>query len=114
MLQLDQLADCPRREVIHPGEFLEPERHVLGRRLDLNDSATFGQDQVHVRVGARVLGIVKVEQDLAVDDTDAYRRDVLDQRVALDALSDRGRRGQPAPAHALYRLLQRAEPAGQG
>ena len=44
------------------------ERRALGGRLDLDEAAVAGHDDVGVDLRARVLGVVEVEQRHAVDD----------------------------------------------
>ena len=57
------------------------ERHALGRRLHLDEPAVAGHHDVHVDVGGRVLGVVEVEQRLAVDDADRDGRDRAGERL---------------------------------
>ena len=51
------------------------ERRALGGRLDLDEAAVAGHDDVRVDLGGRVLGVVEVEQRHAVDDAARDRGD---------------------------------------
>ena len=57
------------------------ERVLLGGRLHLDEAAVAGHHDVHVGVGARVLGVVEVEQRRAVDDPDRDGRDRVAERA---------------------------------
>ena len=52
----------------------------FGRALQLDEPAVAGLDEVHVDLGPRVLVVGEVEQRGAVDDADAGRGDVVDER----------------------------------
>src|SRR6185437_484642 len=56
------LADTRRSESEQLVEGLACERVTLGRRLHLDEASVTGHHHVHVRVRARVLGVVEVEQ----------------------------------------------------
>ena len=71
----------PRAEVDHHVELLAGERLALGRRLDLDEAAVRGHDDVHVRLRGRVLGIVEVEHRPAVDHPDRDGGDLAGQRL---------------------------------
>ena len=80
-------------------QLVEPravERHPLGRRLHLDEAPVAGHDDVHVDVGVRVLGVVEVEQRLAVDDADRDGGDRAGQRLrepeAVERAAERRRR----------------------
>src|SRR6478609_3175187 len=62
-----KVFDSRRREVEQLVEALPVERHPLGCRLHLDEPAVAGHHDVHVDLGARVLGVVEVEQRHVVD-----------------------------------------------
>src|SRR5256712_22653 len=85
-LQPDETADAALgdgEERVQPGA---AEGHLLGRALYLHELAAAGHDDVHVHLGARVLGVAEVEHRLPLDDADADRG---------DAVTDRGRWLEP-------------------
>ena len=88
-----QLARCPLRgEREQLVEVRARQRRALGGRLDLDEPALAGHDDVRVDLGGRVLGVVEVEQRHAADDPARHRRDRAGQRRALElALGDRAR-----------------------
>src|SRR2546423_5627324 len=65
--------DAGLREVEHLVERGPRERRPLRRRLHLDEVTFAGDDDVHVHLGARVLGVVEVEERLALDDADRDR-----------------------------------------
>ena len=70
-LEADETANtCLRdgQECVQPGA---AERHLLGGSLHFHELAGAGHDDVHVDLGGGVLGVVQVEQRLALDDADA-------------------------------------------
>src|SRR6266849_9750863 len=85
-LQPDETADTALgdgEERVQPGA---AEGHLLGRALHLHELAAAGHDDVHVHLGARVLGIAEVEDGLAFHDPDAHRGDtVAKDGVDVDA-----------------------------
>ena len=64
---------CGEREQVV--EVRARERRALGGRLDLDEAAVAGHDDVRVDLGAGVLGVVEVEQRHAVDDAARDRGD---------------------------------------
>ena len=76
-----------------PSSCVAVERHLLGRRLHLDEPAVAGHDDVHVDVGARVLRVVEVEQRLAVDDADRHGGDRARQRLREAEAVERPLRG---------------------
>src|SRR2546423_5235322 len=61
-------VDPLRRQLEQLVELVATERHALGRGLHLDEAVVAGHDDVQVDVGARVLDVVEVEQELAADD----------------------------------------------
>src|SRR5262249_43270544 len=61
-LERCDLADPSRRQLDQLVERLAGERVALGRGLHLDEPAVAGHHDVHVRVGARVLRVIEVEQ----------------------------------------------------
>src|SRR5581483_1727732 len=76
-----ELLDPALGEVEQLVELLAVERHALRSRLHLDEAAVPGRDDVQVDVRARVLGVVEVEQQLAVDDPDRDRGDGAGQHL---------------------------------
>src|SRR5262245_60304307 len=100
-LEPDETADAAlgdRQERVEPRT---AEGHLLGGALHLDELARAGHDDVHVHLGARILGIVQIEHGLAVDDADAD---------GGDAVADRRRRLQAR--HARDGIGHRDEAAG--
>jgi len=62
---------APEGEIEQAVELATVEGCALGGALHLDEQATTGDDDVHVGLGARVLGVGQVEHRLAVDDADA-------------------------------------------
>ena len=60
------------------------QRRALGGRLDLDQPAVAGHDDVRVDLGGRVLDVVEVEHGLAVDDPARDGGDRAGQRRALE------------------------------
>src|SRR5438874_10521952 len=69
-LERCDLADARGSQLEQLVEGLACERVSLGRRLHLDEAPVAGQDDVHVRVRARILGVVEVEQRHAIHDAD--------------------------------------------
>ena len=57
---------------------------LLGGRLDLDQAALAGDDDVGVDLGTGVLGVVEIAEQLAADDAARDRRDRPGERVALE------------------------------
>src|SRR4051794_8490787 len=76
-----ELLDPTRREVEQRVQPLAVERHALGSRLHLDESAVARHHDVQVDVGVRVLCVVEVEERLAVDDADGDRADRPGERL---------------------------------
>src|SRR5256884_1482282 len=85
-LQPDETADAALGDGEERVQPRAAEGHLLGRALDLHELAAAGHDDVHVYLGARVLGVAEVEHRLPLDDADADRG---------DAVTDRGRWLEP-------------------
>src|SRR3954453_6504489 len=81
LLEALQVVEPRDGEVEQLVEARTVERHLLRRRLDLDEASVVRHHDVHVDVGVRVLGVVEVEQRDAVDDTDRHRRDAARQRL---------------------------------
>src|SRR5205085_12220523 len=81
LLESCELLDAPLGE---PEQLVEPlpgEGILLGRRLQSDEAAVAGHDDVHVRVCGRVLRVVEVEHRDAADDTDGERGDRVSERA---------------------------------
>src|SRR5437867_13180285 len=85
-LQPDETADAALGDGEERVQPRAAEGHLLGRALHLHELAAAGHDDVHVHLGARVLGVAEVEHRLPPDDADADRG---------DAVTDRGRWLEP-------------------
>src|SRR6188472_1487678 len=94
-LRLGELIDPGGGEVEQLVERLTGERVALRGRLYLDELAVAGHDHVHVRVGARVLRVVEVEQRHPVDDADRDRRDRARQRLREPEAVERAGGGDP-------------------
>jgi hypothetical protein len=75
----DQLPYPLPRQAQHLRQLRIVEHLMLGCRLHFYHLIAGGHDEVHVNVGARVLFVTEIEQDLAVDHSDAYRSDEVFQ-----------------------------------
>src|SRR5918911_2021871 len=69
-LRVRELLDPERRQLEQLVEPPARERRPLGRRLHLDEACVAGHDDVHVHLGARVLGVVEVEERHVVDHAD--------------------------------------------
>src|SRR6059036_2509476 len=78
-LQPDETADAALGDGEERVQARTAEGHLLGRALHLHELAAAGHDDVHVHLGARVLGVAEVEHRLPLD----------------DAVTDRGRWLEP-------------------
>src|SRR2546428_8955363 len=93
-LEPDETADTALgdgEERVQPGA---AEGHLLGRALYLHELAAAGHDDVHVHLGARVLGVAEVEHRLPLHDADADRGDAVThrrRRLGAGGFRDRGR-----------------------
>src|SRR5688572_24373787 len=74
-LQLEQLRDALGREVEQRIELVAAERMAFGRALHLDEATTVVHDDVHVGLGAGVLGVVEIDDGHAVADANRDRRD---------------------------------------
>ena len=68
----DDLADSRSGEVKERIQLLPGEGLSLGRSLDLEESASFGLDNVQVDAGPGIFRIVKIEEGLASNDSYAH------------------------------------------
>src|SRR5881396_3977379 len=84
-LQPDETADAALGDGEERVQPRAAEGHLLGRTLHLHELAAAGHDDVHVHLGARVLGVAEVEHRLALDDAHTDRG---------HAIADRGSRLQ--------------------
>src|SRR5688572_20702731 len=75
------LRDAARREIEQLVELLAGERRALGGRLHLDEPAVPRHHDVHVGLGGRVLGVLEVEERLAVDDPDGDGGDRPGERL---------------------------------
>src|SRR6478609_7023412 len=70
-LNLHELVGSRDREIEHLIRRLAIEPlGALGRSLDLDEFSAGGVGDVHIDLGARVVGVVEVEADFAVDHAD--------------------------------------------
>src|SRR5579884_546570 len=74
-LERSDLRDARSRQSEQLVERLAGERVALGGRLHLDEAPVAGHHDVHVRVGARVLRVVEIEERHAADDADRDGRD---------------------------------------
>ena len=81
LLRLGDAFDPEAAKLEQVVEQLARERRALGRRLHLHEPAVAGHHDVHVHLGGRVLGVLEVEQRLAVDDPDRDRGDRVGERA---------------------------------
>src|SRR5881392_4346660 len=98
-LEANEMTDAARGDGEERVQPRAAEGHLLGGALHLHELAAAGHDDVHVHLGARVLGVAEVEHRLALDDADADRGDVVaDRRRRLEPgdLRDRVRHGDEA------------------
>ena len=70
MLRGEQLADAFFGVVQHGGELCAAVGDALGGGLRLDQAAIGQHDDVHVHIGARVLLVGEVEQDVPVHNAD--------------------------------------------
>ncbi len=105
LLAADRL-DAARGQLQQPVERRAPKRRALGGRLHLDQLAAPGHDDVHVDLGAAVLGVGQVEQGLCVDDADRDGRDRVAQRHTRQRR--RGRRAAGGPC--AWRRSRRRSP----
>ena len=103
-LERGDLADAGGREAEQLVERLARERVALGGRLHLDEAAVAGHDDVHVGVGARVLGVVEVEERDAVDDADRDGGDRVAERLREAERSSARRAATYAPQIAAQRV----------
>ena len=87
------LVDPAGGEVEERVELTARERRRLGGRLHLDQSPVAGHDDVHVRLGPRVLRVVEVEERDTVDDPDGDCGDRLRQRAGEAEAVERAPRG---------------------
>src|SRR5205823_2040272 len=83
-LRRDEPGDAVHREGEDAIEVRPGEGPALGGPLDLDELALARRDDVHVRVGDRVLGVREVEHELALHVTRGYRRDAPDDPRGVD------------------------------
>ena len=81
MLECGELGAPAHGEVEQLVQQRPAERFALGSSLYLDEGALARAHDVHVRVGADVLGVLEVEARLAVDDADADRGNRPAQRL---------------------------------
>src|SRR3954452_8943823 len=98
-LQRRDLADPGRGELEQLVERLAREGVALGSRLHLHEAPVAGHDDVHVGVGARVLGVVEVEQRRALHDTDRDGGDRVAERARETEAIERAHRGHVRAAN---------------
>src|SRR5438094_588551 len=92
-LEANEMADAARGDGEERVEPRAAEGHLLGGALHLHELAAAGHDDVHVHLGARVLGVAEVEHRLALQEgrhlvlerrrADHLGRPELDQHGAL-------------------------------
>ena len=66
-LKLDELGDTLVAQVEQGVEALAVKGRLLAGALELDHLTGIGGDEVHVDLGVAVLGIIEVEQGVAVD-----------------------------------------------
>jgi hypothetical protein len=94
-LRLGQPLDPAAGEVEQLVEQFARERVALGGRLHLDELPVSGHDDVHVRLGGRVLLVVEVQQRVAAADPDRDRRYRATQRLREAEAVERPRRSDP-------------------
>src|SRR5712692_5337494 len=87
LLDLEQPVDAVLAEVDEAVHLLPRERLALGRALHLDQLTLAGHDDVEVDLGAGVLLVAEVEQQLAVDVPGADRPDTTRDRVRAQAVA---------------------------
>src|SRR5215470_14489434 len=80
LLFLDQLLDALIREIQERIERVATERQTLRRSLDLYELSRSCLDDVHVDLCPAVVVVREIEKRFAIDDPDADRGDVVDER----------------------------------
>src|SRR5262245_13485334 len=95
LLRRADLGDPAGAEIQQLVQRVSVERRALGGRLHLDEPLGAGHDEVQVDLGARVLQVVEVEQQLPVDDPERDRRDRVRQRAREARLPERPRGRDP-------------------
>src|ERR671936_3020522 len=80
LLRRGDLLDAERRELEQLVQLFPRERRSLCGRLHLDERAVARDDDVHIHVRHRVLGVVEVEQARPVDYADRHGGDGAGQR----------------------------------
>src|SRR5436190_24054008 len=83
-LGLDELRDPVEREREDAIEVPAREGPALSGPLDLDELALARRHHIHVGIGDRILGVGKVEEQVAFDVARGDRGDVADDRRRLD------------------------------
>ena len=76
VLDREQSVDAAGGQIEHRVETRAVERRLLAGALHLDEAALAVHDDVHVDLGDGVLGVLEVEQQLAVDHADAGGREL--------------------------------------
>src|SRR5919201_5779892 len=95
LLRLANRRDATLAEIEQRIERRPVEGRALRGRLHLDQPPARGHDHVQVDLGARVLLVVEVEQQLPADDPERDRRRRLPQRPRQPGPSERARRRDP-------------------
>ena len=90
-LRGDDLGDAGLGEPEQRVEVAAREREPFGGALHLDEALVAGHHDVHVDLGAHVLGVLEVEHRRAVDDTDRDRGARLQHRMLASAPAARSR-----------------------
>ena len=92
-LQIGQLIAAMRGEIEQLVELSARERCTFRRCLYLNKLAASGHDEIHVNIGGGILGVLKVESWIAINDAHAHGRDDIDHRIrGQSAISNKRRK----------------------
>ena len=83
-LKLDELGDTLVTQVEQSVETLAVEGRLLAGTLEFDHLTRIGGDEVHVDLGVAVLGIIQVEQGVAVDDAHGNGGNLARERDALE------------------------------
>ena len=83
-LELDELGNALVAQIEQGIEALAVEGSLLASALELNHLAGVGSDEIHVDLGVAVLGIIQVEQGVAVDNAHRDGSNLARERDALD------------------------------
>jgi hypothetical protein len=83
-LRGDQIPDAGFREVNQSVELLSRKGRAFGSSLNLDDATRSRHDDIHIRIAIRILGVVEVENGVAVNDADRDCSDVITDWVGRE------------------------------